>query len=132
MSSDYQVDFNNCHIGIKNAGNICRVEDRLNMAIEKLTDKVEEIQEDVISLQTSVNNRFDKVDKKFEDLETKLEDQILNINKTMPSKIDERIELNTQKKKAFSVDKVMALILGIFSTVCGGIALALVKTMMSL
>ena len=111
MSSDYQVDFNNCPIGIKNAGNICRVEDRLNMAIEKLTDKV---------------------DKKFEDLETKLEDQILNINKTMPSKIDERIELNTQKKKAFSVDKVMALILGIFSTVCGGIALALVKTMMSL
>ena len=36
MSSDYQVDFNNCPIGIKNAGNICRVEDRLNMAIEKL------------------------------------------------------------------------------------------------
>ena len=43
MSSDYQVDFNNCPVGIKNAGNICRVEDRLNMAIEKLTDKVGKI-----------------------------------------------------------------------------------------
>lgn len=152
MSSNYngQINLDDHTIGIKNSANIERLEDKLDMAIEKLTERVRELQSDITSFQNSVNGRFDKVDSKFEDLEDKLEarnnitnkkfdeishqldKKINSVDDKLPDLIDERIQLAGTRKKALTVDRVISIALAVVTSVCGGIALIAVRALMNL
>ena len=94
-------DFNptTCPVGIVNEKNIENLGDRLDMAIERLTEKVTEMKEDITSLSKNMDknfntmeSKFEGVDKRFDSMEEKFDKKINNLKDSIPDIIDSRIE----------------------------------------
>ncbi len=86
MTSDF--DPNSCPVGISNEKEIYRLGDKLDMAIERLTEKVSEIKEDVASLSDNMDKKFESVDKKFDEMNHKIDD----MKKEMPELVHDEID----------------------------------------
>lgn len=108
-------DPNNCPVGIGNQKDIISLGDKLDMAIERLTEKVSEVKEDVATLSQNMDKKFEAVDKRFNDTNKKIDD----LKKQIPSMVDEEID----KKRGTSA---FGAIKWIFTGFAGSIIIALV------
>ena len=86
----------NCPVGIVNGKNVEMLGDRLDMAIERLTEKVTEMKEDISALSDNMNQNFNSVDKKLSELRT-----------SIPEVVDRQLE--TQKDH--SARKILSWVL---------------------
>ena len=93
-----------CPIGLANSKDIEYLGERLNMAIEILTEKVSDMKQDIDSLNTNMNNKFEKVDKRFDAMDNKIDtfkkemdSKIEGLKADMPNEIDK--EINNLKGK---------------------------------
>lgn len=89
-----EFDPRNCPVGITNSKDIENLGDKLDMAIERLTEKVGEMREDITTLSSNIDEKFEKVDSRFDEMNLKIE----SIKDEIPQRIDEELERLKGKK----------------------------------
>ena len=99
-----EFDPKECPVGITNSKDIQYLGERLDMAIERLTEKVSDMKQDIETLNTNMNDKFEKVDKRFDSMDKKIDSfkkemdsKIEGLREDMPSEIDR--EINNIKGK---------------------------------
>lgn len=99
-----EFDPKECPVGITNTKDIQYLGERLDMAIERLTEKVGDMKQDIETLNTNMNDKFEKVDKRFDSTDKKIDSfkkemdsKIEGLKAEMPSEIDK--EINNLKGK---------------------------------
>lgn len=133
MATDF--DPNSCPVGISNSKEIINVGDRLDMAIERLTEKVDDVKESVTSLSNKMDRKFDAVDKKFEAFDKRLDDMNASVDKKfedMNAKMDSKfsnvpkvVDDEIEKKRGSSATQAWKWVLSGF---LGSIIIALVTS----
>lgn len=112
---------NNCPVGISNHKDIIGLGDRLDMAIERLTEKVSEVKEDLSCLSTNMDKKFEAVDERFNDTNQKIDD----LRKQIPSMVNDEIE----KKRGSSASQAIKwLLTGVVGSVVIAIVTAYVRS----
>ena len=94
-----EFDPKDCPVGITNSKDIQYLGERLDMAIEKLTEKVGDIKQDVETLNKNMNTKFDKIDKRFDEMDNKIDTfkkemdtKIEGLKSDMPNQIDNEVD----------------------------------------
>jgi chromosome segregation ATPase len=94
-----------CPVGLTNSKDIQYLGDKLDMAIEQLTEKVGDMKQEITTLNNTMIDKFDKVEARFdvmdikmESLKTEMDSKIESLRKSMPEEIDK--EVNSMKGKA--------------------------------
>ena len=106
MATDF--DPNSCPVGIRNQKDINHLGDRLDMAIERLTEKVEEVKEDVAILSSNMDKKFEAVDQHFDNVNEKID----AIQKEIPAIVNEEIEKKRGSSAALAWKWVLTGFLG--------------------
>lgn len=103
MATDF--DPKECPVGLTNSKDIQYLGDKLDMAIERLTEKVGDMKQEITTLNNTMIDKFDKVEARFdvmdikmESLKTEMDSKIESLKKSMPEEIDK--EVNSMKGKA--------------------------------
>lgn len=96
MASEF--DPKECPVGITNSKDIQYLGERLDMAIERLTEKVSDMKQDIETLNTNMNDKFEKVDKRFDSMDKKIDSfkkemdsKIEGLKNEMPQRIDDEV-----------------------------------------
>jgi len=125
-----------CPIGITNEKSIENLGDRVDMAIERLTEKVSEVKDDITSLSKfvdekfeSMDEKFDNVDKRFDSMEDKFYDKIGELKKSIPDIVDDRLE---RKKGNMASNVIRWVLCGVFGGIIISIATSWVKMKLGL
>lgn len=137
MATDF--DPNSCPVGISNSKEIINVGDRLDMAIERLTEKVAEVKEGVTLLSNKVDKKFDAVDKKFDAVDKRFDDMRDEVNKkfedmyakmdTKLSAVPEVVDEEIEKKRGSSAALAWKWVLtGVVGSILIAVATAYVKS----
>lgn len=119
MAMDF--DPNSCPVGIGNQKDINRLGDRLDMAIERLTERVSEVKEDVATLSSNIDKKFEAVDKKFDTVNDKIE----GLKKDVPDIVNEEID---KKRGATAGQAIKWLLTGVIGSIIIGLATAYIKS----
>lgn len=129
---DNKFEPNDCPIGISNNKSIENLGDRVDMAIERLTEKVGELKEDITSLSKNVDKKFDSIDEKIENVDKKIdsmEDKFYERMSELKKKIPATVEAEIDKKKANAAAAAIKWMLcGILGTILVSVATAWIKS----
>lgn len=124
MATDF--DPNSCPVGISNGKDINRLGDRIDMAIERLTEKVAEVKEDITALSSNMDKKFDNVDKKLESVDKRFDSmnkKIDDLQKSVPSVVDDEIK----RRKGDSAYRIIAWV---FTGVLGSAVISIAVTLL--
>lgn len=96
MATDF--DPKDCPVGLTNSKDIHYLGEKLDMAIERLTEKVGDMKQEITTLNTTMNDKFDKMDARFDVMDTKIESfknemdsKIESLKSEMPQQIDDEV-----------------------------------------
>lgn len=103
-------DFNpkDCPIGIANEKNIENLGVRVDMAIERLTERVTEMKKDIAVLSENMDKKFESVDKRFDSMEEKFTQKLEKMSKSVPDVVNREL----QNKKGNIALKILGWIFG--------------------
>lgn len=108
-------DPNSCPVGIGNQKDIVSLGDKVDMAIERLSEKVSEVKKDLASLSVNMDKKFDAVDERFDDTNEKIDE----LREKIPDIVNDEIE----KKRGNSASQAIKWLL---TGVVGSIVIAIV------
>ena len=121
MATTTNFDPNSCPVGIGNQKDISSLGEKLDMAIERLTEKVTEVKEDVASLSSNMDKKFEAVDERFNLTDNKIDE----LKKSIPGIVNDEIE---KKRGSSAAQAIKWLLTGVVGSVVIAIVTAYVRS----